>query len=105
VDERGIKSSWEGEQLIVTQEMEGKQKGKNRDKKIVMVKLVIQEKTNTHTKPKTKKHQVQGHQKIQFFGKSSQVIPQVSNTGIGIQAGAQMWLTGFLVFGSFCPQG
>jgi hypothetical protein len=44
---RGRKSSWEGEQWIVAQEKEGR--GKNRNKKIVLVKLIIQKKAGTAT--------------------------------------------------------
>jgi hypothetical protein len=41
---RGRKSSWEGEQWNVAQEKKGEsEEGKDRDKRIVMVKLVIQE--------------------------------------------------------------
>jgi hypothetical protein len=36
---RGRKSDWEGEQWTVAQEKEESKQGKNRDKKIVMVKL------------------------------------------------------------------
>jgi hypothetical protein len=46
---------------------------------------------------------------LSVFGKSSEVIPLVSNPGIGVQAGALMWShqeNGLcIVFGSFCPQG
>jgi hypothetical protein len=38
-----------------------------------------------------KKKQVQEQQKVQSFGKSSGVIPYMSNPGIGIQVGALMW--------------
>jgi hypothetical protein len=38
-----------------------------------------------------RKHQVQEPQKVQSFGKSSGVIPKVSNLGIGIQAEALTW--------------
>jgi hypothetical protein len=54
---RGRKSSLVGEQWIVPQEKEGKLKGgKNRDKKIVMVKLKTQKKNNH--KKHNRKHQV-----------------------------------------------
>jgi hypothetical protein len=38
---RGRKSSWEGEQWIVAQKKGESKGGKNRDKKIVIVKLII----------------------------------------------------------------
>jgi hypothetical protein len=38
----GRKSSWEGGKWSVAQEKEGKSAGKNRDKKLVMVKLIMQ---------------------------------------------------------------
>jgi hypothetical protein len=37
-------SSWEGEQWIVAQEMEGKWRAKNRDKEIVMINLILEKK-------------------------------------------------------------
>jgi hypothetical protein len=47
----GRKISWEGDQWIVAQERGESEEGKNRDKKIVMVKLTTQEKkTGTATK-------------------------------------------------------
>jgi hypothetical protein len=56
---RDSKSSWEGEQWIVAQEKEGKWRGKNKDTKIVMVKLIIQKK-----KEKRKKNTRYGNNKI-----------------------------------------
>jgi hypothetical protein len=46
--------------------MRGSEGSINRDKKIVMVKLIIQN---------LKRHQVQEQQKVQSFGRSSGVIP------------------------------
>jgi hypothetical protein len=43
---RGRNSNWEGGQWIVAQEKEGNRRGKNRDKKIVMVKIIIQKLKN-----------------------------------------------------------
>jgi hypothetical protein len=64
----------------------GKSKGgKNRDKKIVMVRLIKQKK-----KSHTKKNQVWEQQKVQFFSKCSGTIPLASNPGIGILVGALM---------------
>jgi hypothetical protein len=65
---RGRKSSWEGEQWIVLQERGRNEGGKNRDKKIVMIKLIIKNRYS---------------EKIQWLGESSGVIPLVSNPGIG----------------------
>jgi hypothetical protein len=58
---RGRKSSWEGEQW----ESEG---GKNRDKTIVMVKLIIQKKPQN---------------RFSLLSKGSRLILLVSNPGIG----------------------
>jgi hypothetical protein len=64
---RGKKSIWEGYQWIIAQEKGGKVKeAKTRDKKIVMVKLMIQ---------KEKKRLGTGTTKFQSFGKSFGVIP------------------------------
>jgi hypothetical protein len=53
---------------------------KNRCKKIVMMKLVIQKKINN------KNHWIQEQQKVRSFDKISGVISQMCNPGIGIQA-------------------
>jgi hypothetical protein len=54
--------------------------GKNRDKKIVMVKLAIQ-----------KKKSGRNNKKFSLFGKSSGLTPQVSNPHISVQVGALIW--------------
>jgi hypothetical protein len=76
--------------------MRESEEGKNRDKRIVMMKLVMQETW-------LKKIPDQESQKIISIGKSSGVIPLLSNPGIGIQAEALMWshhVTGlWIVFG------
>jgi hypothetical protein len=60
----GRKSSWEGEQWIIAQkESEG---GKNRDKKIVMVDLIILE--------EKKNHQVQEPQKFSLLVKDLELF-------------------------------
>jgi hypothetical protein len=46
VDEKR-QSSWEGEQWILAQEKEKSEGDKNRNKEIVILKLIIQEKQNT----------------------------------------------------------
>jgi hypothetical protein len=51
----GTKSSWEEEQSFVAEERQESEWGKNKDKKIVMVKLIILRK---------KIHQVKEQQKI-----------------------------------------
>jgi hypothetical protein len=61
---RGRKNSWEGEQQIVAQEKRESEGDKNRDKKIMMVKLIIQK-----IIPST------GKQIVWSFGKSSGIIP------------------------------
>jgi hypothetical protein len=68
----GRKISWEGDQWIVAQERGESEEGKNRDKKIVMVKLTTQEKKNRYS-----------NKKFSLLGKSSGLIPLVSNPGIG----------------------
>jgi hypothetical protein len=68
---------------------------KNRDKKIVIVKLIIQ---RENLQKKHQKHQVQEQHQVPSFGKSIGVLPLVSNLGVGIQLGALMWshqVTGF----------
>jgi hypothetical protein len=67
---RGRKSIWEGRTMDCSTGKGGKVRGKNRDKKIVMVKLIIQKKRKHN-----RKHQVKKQQKVQSFGKSSKVIP------------------------------
>jgi hypothetical protein len=41
---RGRKSKWEGEQWIVAQNKEKSEESKSKDKRIVMVKLIIRDK-------------------------------------------------------------
>jgi hypothetical protein len=43
---RGRKSSWEGEQWIVALEKRESKGGKNRDKKIMMAKLILKKERN-----------------------------------------------------------
>jgi hypothetical protein len=86
---RGRKSSWEEEQWNVVQEKGGNEGSKNRDKKIVMVKLIIQKKIQKNTKYSNDK-------KFSLLGKSSGVIPLVSSPGIGA------WYSGLCGKG-FCP--
>jgi hypothetical protein len=81
----GRKISWEGDQWIVAQERGESEEGKNRDKKIVMVKLTTQEKKNRYS-----------NKKFSLLGKSSGLIPLVSNPGIGA------WYSG-LCWGGCCP--
>jgi hypothetical protein len=63
--ERVVERENNGLQHKIRRESEG---GKNRDKKIVMIKLI---------------KQVQQQQKVQFTGKVSGLIPLASNPGIG----------------------
>jgi hypothetical protein len=74
VDEKGQKELLGGRTTDCSTGKGGTRKGaKNRDKKVVMVKLIIQKHTQTCTH--THKNQVQEQQKVQFSGKSSRVIP------------------------------
>jgi hypothetical protein len=69
---KGRKSSWGGEQWNVIQEREESDGGKNRDKEIVMVKLIIQKTKNRHNYNK----------KLSLLGKSSGLTSLVSNPGV-----------------------
>jgi hypothetical protein len=48
VNEKGRKSSWEGKQLTVLQEKWESEGGRNRNNKLVMVKLIIQKNSPKH---------------------------------------------------------
>jgi D-lyxose ketol-isomerase len=52
------------------------ERGKNRDGKIVMVKLIIQKKKLKNKNKNKKTHQVQEQENFQSFGKSSEIIPR-----------------------------
>jgi hypothetical protein len=65
---RDRKSSWEGEQWIVAQKRRENERGKNRDKKIVMAKLIIHTHTHTH-KPTTKTTRYWNSKKFIFLVK------------------------------------
>jgi hypothetical protein len=73
---RGRKSTLEGEQWIVAQEKGGNEGLKTKEKKIVMVKLVIQRKR------KRKNTRYSNNKKFNLLGKSPGVIPLVSNLGV-----------------------